>query len=224
MGNRNSTKERVVEVRRRGGRLREIETSHGRKFLLLGEPKNERFLEVGFELDSREIEELEGSLAVSAGLAIAYRLLSVRDRTEQEIRNSLSDRGLSRSAVIDEVVRSLLQQGYLDDRKLAASYIRYVTAHKPSGPHLLRQKLWKMGVADEIIVAEIAAQLPPQRERELALEVARARLKHGMERKRAVRRINGLLSRRGFSSVIVNDICARILKRGLTGRHDERED
>lgn len=224
MGKRSSAKEYVVEVRRRGGKLRELETSQGRRFLILNEPTSKRFLEVGVELDRGDIEELEGPIAVSAGLALAYRLLAVRDRTESEIRQSLSKRGITSTKVGDRVVQALRRQGYLDDRRLAASYIRYVTTHRPSGPHLLRRKLGAMGVAEEIIKAEVGEALPPEREREIAIDLVRGRLRHGMDRKRAVRRIHGLLSRRGFSSGIVNDICACILRGEITGGHDERED
>lgn len=224
MGKRSSAKEYVVEVRRRGGRLRELATSRGRRFLVLNEPTSERFLEVGVELDRGDIEELEGPIAVSAGLALAYRLLSVRDRTEWEIRQSLSQRGITSTKAGDQVVQALRRQGYLDDRRLAASYIRYITTHRPSGPHLLKRKLGAMGVGEDIIKAEIGEAMTPQREKEIALDLARNRFQDGMDRKRAVRRIHGLLSRRGFSSGIVNDICACLLRGDITGSHDERED
>ncbi len=154
-------------------------------------------------------------------MALAYRLLAVRDRTERETRSALETEGIMTPEVVGGIVDTLRRQGYLDDRRLAQSAVRFAMRHKPSGPRLLRRKLRAAGVREEIVEEELREDLPPERERELALELARRKLKGARDRAQAVRRIHGLLSRRGFSERIVNDICAGILRGTVTGEHDE---
>jgi regulatory protein len=197
--------------------------SDGRTFLVLKDPLGERFLKTGAELTDEDVEQLAGPLARTAGMTLAYRLLGVRDRTEREIRGALEKEGIRTPEVVDDVVDTLRRQGYLDDRRLASSFVRFTLAHKPSGPHLLRRKLRAAGVRAEVIEEEIGEELPPEREREMALELARRKLKGAKDRQQAVRRIHGLLARRGFSERIVNDICAGILRGTITGEQDEED-
>ena len=93
--------------------------------------------------------------------------------------------------------------------------------HKPSGPHLLRRKLTRAGVGEEIIEEEIARAVPPEHEARAAEHLAMEKLRGGDDRKRNARRIHGFLSRRGFSSQVVNGICARILRGEMDGKDDE---
>jgi regulatory protein len=216
--------EQVVEVRRRAGKLRELRTSRGRKFIVLRDLQTEQLLEVGTELDGKKLEEIEGPLARTAGLALAYRLLSVRDRTEWEIRKSLADEGIARPEVVGDIVETLQRQGYVDDRRFASDFVGYMTAHRPSGPYLLKRKLRKVGVSEDIIEAEVGAVLTPEREREIALLLARKKLKGQAPNERAVRRIHGILTRRGFCSSVVDDICRRVLIGEIVGEGNERQD
>jgi len=145
----------------------------------------------------------------------------VRDRTEREIRSALAKEGITTPEVVDEIVGTLRRQGYLDDRRLASHFVQYTVKHKPSGPRLLRRKLREAGVSDEIIDAEIREAIPPEREREVAEELARKKLRGVKDREKAVRRIHGFLARRGFSESVVSAICSKILKGTFPGEDDD---
>ena len=216
--------ERVTEIRRRAGRLREIETSAGRRFLVLKGPAANRFLEAGIELSDSDLEELRGPLARSAGLARVYRLLAVRDRSESEIRDALLQEGIEEPDVVGGIIEDLAGHGFLNDRRLAAGYIRYMIEHRPSGAFLLRRKLRERGVDDLIIDTELEMVLPQEREHEIAVGLACGRFRADQGRERSARRMNGFLSRRGFGSGVVNEICAAIIRGEFTGERDERED
>lgn len=221
MARRNRNDEQVTEARRRGGRLWELATSRGRRFLVVKDSRTEPFLEVGAELGKEDLEWLETAGARSAGIAIACRLLSHRDRTVQEVRSALCDAGISSQAVIDEVVDSLKTRGYLDDRRFAAGYVRYMIEHRPSGPVFLRHRLGRVGVDEKTIDEIVRSEFPPGKERELALGLVRRRLRAGVDRRREARRINGFLARRGFGSDVAGEVCARILRGELSGEGDE---
>ncbi|UCF05987.1 MAG: RecX family transcriptional regulator [bacterium] len=221
MRNRNSVPDRVVEVRRRGGKLNELRTLKGRRFLVVKDSLTEPLLEVGAELDEGRLEKLEGSWARSAGIALSYRMLTRRDRTEWEIRNALAEAGIGSAGVIEDIVEDLKGQGYLDDQRLAREYVRFTVMHRPSGPHLVRHRLGRLGVARDTIERVLTEELTSDTEHELALRLARGKLGRGVDRKRSVRKINAFLLRRGFSSDLVNGICARILRGEITGEDDE---
>lgn len=212
----------VSEVRRRAGKLREIRTAGGRRFLVLSDTPADRFLETGRTLERDEVAELETELAIPAGMAYAYRLLAIRDRTERELRDSLASEGITRPPVVDEIIASLKRQGYLDDRRLASGYIRFTMEHRPSGPHLMRRKLRDAGVEESIIEEEMALALEGGYEVRAAERLAREKLRDGGDRKRDARRVHGFLVRRGFSSAIVNGICAGILRGEITGEDHEQ--
>lgn len=218
----NEMNDEVSEVRRRAGKLREIRTVGGRRFLVLKGTPADRFLDAGRPIGPDEIKKLETDLALPAGMAYAYRLLGIRDRTEQEIRASLDGEGIRVPTVVDEIITSLKRQGYLDDRRLASGYIRYTMEHRPSGPHLMRRKLKQAGVEESVIEDEIASALSAGYEARTAERLARDKLRGEGDRKRGARRVHGFLSRRGFSSSVVNDVCARIMRGEIPGEDHEQ--
>jgi regulatory protein len=211
----------VESVRRRWGKLYTIVTAGGSSFLVLKDPSTAHLLKAGAELDGETLAALAGPAARTAGLTLAYRLLAMRDRTEHEIRAALGTEGIRTPEVVGDIVETLRRQGYLDDRRLAAGFLRFAEKHRPGGPHLARRKLRKAGVSEEIIEAEIREALPPGRERELAEALARKKLRGAKSREQAVRRVHGFLARRGFSESVVSAICSKILKGTFPGEDDD---
>ena len=211
----------VESVRRRWGKLYTITTAGGSSFLVLKDPSTAQFLKAGAELDSEALETLGGPAARTAGLALAYRLLAGRDRTEHEIRAALGTEGIRTPEVVADIVETLRRQGYLDDRRLTTAFMQYAAKHRPGGPHLARRKLRKAGVSEEIIEEEIREALPPERERELAEALARKKRRGATDRIKAVRRVHGFLARRGFSESVVSAICSKILKGTFPGDHND---
>ena len=211
----------VESVRRRWGKLHVVTTSGGSIFLVLKDPSTARFLEAGAALDGEALEALNGPVARAAGIALAYRLLAVRDRTEREIRDALGREGIRTPEVVSDIVDTLRRQGYLDDRRLASHFVQYRVKHRPAGPHLLKRKLRAAGVSEGVVEEEIREALPPERERAIAEDLARAKMRGAKSREQAVRRIHGLLMRRGFSDRVVNAICSAILKGKFPGENDD---
>jgi regulatory protein len=202
----------IKEVRRREGKLREIITSGGRKFLILKDSVSPGFLKVGRKLDKGDVEQLAGPLARQAGLSRAVKFLEYRERTEWEIKRRLSRDGIEDETILDDIIATLKKQGYVDDRRMAKNYIGYLIEKKFSGPSLIRKKLRTIGIDDEIIGALIMENLPEDREREIAVRLATVKLDKKLERGRAVQRMERLLKRHGFSGSVINDICMKILR------------
>lgn len=217
MNRRSSENEYVVEIRRRAGSLREIRTSRERRFLVVNDPATKRFLEVGAALGEHDVMELTGRLARSAGLELAYRMLARRSRSEWEIRKALATEGIGDAGVVDEIVETLRRQGYIDDRRFAEGFVRYVMQHRPSGPYVLRKRLRDVGVSEDIIDLEVKNAFALATEKTVALKLAARRIDTTISRERAVRRMHGFLTRRGFSNGVVSDVCAMILRGEIAG-------
>ena len=108
--------------------------------------------------------------------------------------------------------RTLKSRGYCNDRKLVENYIDYVLRNRPSGPHAIKLKLSRLGIASRVIEEVISERIGEKLERKMASELALRKLGVASDRRKAVRRINDFLLRRGFSKYIVNDICSKILR------------
>ena len=86
----------------------------------------------------------------------------------------------------------------------------------------MRRRLKKAGVEESVVEEELASALSAGYETEAAEGLARNRLRGERDRKRDARRMHGFLSRRGFSSSVVNDICARIMRGEIPGEDHEQ--
>ena len=84
-----------------------------------------------------------------AARSAALRLLGYRGRSEAEVRRRLSPR--YDSQVIDRVIATLTQQGYLDDAAFARQWRSNRERRRPRGQKLLRQELLGKGVPEDTI-------------------------------------------------------------------------
>ncbi len=147
----------------------------------------------------------------------ALRLLTVRDRSVQEMKERL-ERNYTKEEVA-ETVDYLLEIGYLDDLRYARNHVDYRNRNRPTGNYLLRLELGKKGISDQIIDQVINA---PEIEYELALTVAEQRL-GSLERVDAlarVRRLYGLLQRRGFPVTTARSVVGELLDRDLENEYN----
>lgn len=79
----------------------------------------------------------------------AMRLLVRREHSRRELRNKLEMKGC-RATVIDYVLSSLEEEGYLSDARFAEMYVRG-RSERGYGPMRIRAELRERGVDDEVI-------------------------------------------------------------------------
>ena len=87
----------------------------------------------------------------------ALDLLSRRSHFERELARKLSQRGYDAEDVADTLDR-LRDQGFVDDRRTAAEFVRGRLARAPEGRRRLRAELARRGVAGEIITEVLEAE------------------------------------------------------------------
>jgi regulatory protein len=134
----------------------------------------------------------------------ALRLLSVRERSAMELRSRLRQKGFDRE-VITSVIDRLQESDLQDDGRFAARFAESAVAKGMAGRRI-QAELRARGVGKDL-AAEAAVEDPEEelaRARDLA--VRRAARMEGLPREAVVRRIHGLLARRGFDP----DTCSRV--------------
>ncbi|QLD12705.1 regulatory protein RecX [Microbacterium oleivorans] len=120
------------------------------------------------------------------------RSLSVR-----EARAVLGEGGID-EGTRDEIITAFLDNGYLDDSRLAEQLLDGALGRKAQGAQAISQTLARRGLERDVI--DIALASLPDDEDERALEFARGRARGmtGLDPDTALRRLHGQLARRGF--------------------------
>ena len=140
----------------------------------------------------------------------ALRLLTVRDRSVQELRDRLEQRCAQEDT--EEALEYVARMGYIDDLRVAENHVRYRNRQRPTGNYLLRIELRNKGIQDDYIDKVLN---PPDLEYMLALELGQQRLPglERLEKNVAVRRLHGLLERRGFPGSLARRVVSELLDR-----------
>jgi regulatory protein len=143
---------------------------------------------------------------VSQARVAALRLLTRREYTAAELRTKLLDREYTEPDVADAIA-GLTRDGFVDDRRVAASFVRVASTVKGRGRHRIERELEHRGV-DKATIREVLSALPAADEtasirRFLARKNLPARLSAAEHR-----RLFGQLMRRGFSA----DLIAKAIK------------
>ena len=168
-------------------------------------------LQVGEEISEELIEKLLAEEDLQQAKDAAFNLLSYRQRSRQELKNRLADKGFS-PGIIRQVINVLDQLDYIDDREFAVSWIRDRIS-RGFGPYRVRQQLREKGIAEQIIEEQLEAEYDFELEYELAEELARK--KKGRYRNKsdweARNKLKQVLKRKGFSFSVIEVVLEDVL-------------
>ena len=155
----------------------------------------------------------------------ALRFLAHRARSESEVRQRLSRR--HGSQVIDQVITTLRQQGYLDDASFARQWRDQREKRRPRGQRALRQELLRLGVSTEV-VKEALEDFDDADNAYRAGQTLASRLTES-DYTQFRQRLWSHLQRRGFDSAVIGDTVRRLwreladpLNRSIDGGQDEK--
>lgn len=91
---------------------------------------------------------------IQKALTLSYFFLKFRARTEKEIERYLEKKFLRfhfDKATIQETIKQLKEQGYVDDEKFVAMYVKDRTLLKPRSTFLLQRELAHLGISKDLI-------------------------------------------------------------------------
>ena len=138
---------------------------------------------------------------MSRARTAALRLLTRRDYTAHELREKLLAKELPEPDVTS-ALDDLAGDGFVNDRRVAESFVRVATTLKGRGRHRIERELEHRGI-DRSIIHEVLAALPAAEER--------ASIRRFLDRKHLRfplgtaehRRLFAQLARRGFPSDLI---------------------
>jgi regulatory protein len=201
--------DRIIELKPRPRDRVTVTLSGGRFFTVPAE--RAAALSTGAELSDEEIARLEQIDQYFRGTEKAMRLLSLRSRTKYELKTAL-DRLALAPPVRDGVIAELEERGLIDDRRFALEYVRVKSDVRAMGPHRLRHELRKLGVAGTTIEEVLGSEFDAERQESMARALV-ARKVSGPVDEKVVRRIAGMLRRKGYDYEVVNRISYELLQR-----------
>jgi regulatory protein len=137
-------------------------------------------------------------------LALAYRYLNRRDRTEGEVRRHLAGKGVEADAVQD-AIRSLREQGYVDDARYARLFAEDKRALEGWGTERIRGTLALRGIDRDLIDDAVQADGGVGAEMERALEILRRRFPSPPRERRDRDRALAVLLRKGYDADLALD-------------------
>ncbi len=147
--------------------------------------------------------------------ALCLRLLTARARTRAELAGQLTKRGYP-DDVSSRVLDRLTQVGLVDDADFAEQWVRSRRVNAGKGKRALAAELHAKGVPSEVITAALA-DIDAGAERERAERLVRDKLRReplneGDDAK-VMRRLVGMLARRGYGQTMAVDVVSSELAR-----------
>jgi regulatory protein len=162
------------------------------------------------EEKNKEIE------AADAAKQVLLRRLSHAPRTRKELAKDLKDKDIS-----DEVANVALDRfeevGLINDQALASNYVSSQHERKGLGKNALRQQLRAKGISDDMAL-EAISQISDDQEFQAAFALACKKIR-SLQRddaKTQLRKIVGVLTRKGYSS----NLAFRVAKEVITDLPD----
>lgn len=151
--------------------------------------------------------------ALDAGL----NFLSYRQRTREEVRRKLSERGFSID-VVEATLERLQSVGLIDDAAFVGAYVRDRIAHRPMGVRRMVQDLYRKGVPRDVALPLIEEVMEEEGtdERELAIRIVRRKRRTLSNRAGDPdllrRRVREHLLRRGFGRRLASEVVDELLE------------
>lgn len=202
--------ERIVELKTRP-RERVTVTLSGGRFFTVPEAQAAD-LSAGLELADDEIVRLERMDQYFRGREKTMRAIALRPRTRREVKAMLDGMEIHAS-VRDGIVGELEELGLVDDERLAREFVQARAEVRSMGPHRLRHDLRKRGVRRDIVDAVIGEEIDASAQEAMARALVQRKTAGAPLDERAVRRMAGMLRRKGYDYEIVNRICYELLQR-----------
>lgn len=200
----------IAELRPRPRERVVVILTGGRSFTVPGE--RAQALSIGLELTDEDIGQLDQIDQYFRGRDKAHRLIALRDRTRAQVKTALIGLGIE-AQICDGIIGELEEQRLIDDVRYAREFVRTRSEVRLMGPHRLRRDLARLGVARSIVDEAIAQEIDGDTQEAQARSLVERKLANSIVDEKAVRRMAGLLRRKGYDYEIVNRIAYELLSR-----------
>lgn len=183
-------------------------------------PKRRRAEEQGGSSGSSRAErELPPQDPAERARAICLRLLTGMPRTRRQLAEALAKRDIPED-VAEEVLSRFVDVGLIDDAAFAGAWVESRHHGRGLARRALARELRTKGV-DSTLVDEAVGRLDPEQEETTARDLVARKLRttRGMERDKRLRRLVGMLARKGYSQ----GMALRVVKQALEEEGEDTE-
>ncbi|MFI1742124.1 recombination regulator RecX [Streptomyces sioyaensis] len=151
--------------------------------------------------------------------AICLRLLTGSPRTRKQLGDALRQRGIPEEAA-EEVLSRFEDVGLIDDAAFADAWVDSRHHGRGLARRALARELRTKGV-DSTLIEEAVGRLDPAQEESTARELVDRKLRatRGLEREKRLRRLAGMLARRGYGE----GLALRVVKQALEEEGEDPE-
>lgn len=152
-------------------------------------------------------------------LALLYRYLTIRNRSEKEVRDYLIKKQ-AEPQVIETLIALLYEQKFLNDETFARMWIKSRASFKPRGKRMLFMELKQKGIAKELIekvLDEENEEIPDELTQAKSLIKKRVDKLKDAPRQEVYNKVGAFLARRGFSW----DIIKKAIDESMKNKADE---
>jgi len=164
-------------------------------------------LQIGRELTEDEVSRLMQADLARRCYDAALRLISLRPRSEKEIRDRLTRRGFA-PADVESTVNRLKESNLINDEEFARFWIENRETFKPRSRRLLKQELRSKGL-DTALISGMTGELD-EGEAAYRAGLAKARSLRHTDYSVFRQKLGGYLQRRGFSYNLINSVVRRL--------------
>ncbi len=142
------------------------------------------------------------------------RLLRYRPRSVAETRERLRSLGFT-DQEIDKTISTAEAADLLNDEAFARLWVEDRLLHHPLSRRAIQQELAEKKIDRETVNAALERLYPAEKEKELALELAQARIAKyaNLDTHRAMQRTVSFLTRRGFNPRLAGQVVHVVIER-----------
>ncbi|MET7761302.1 recombination regulator RecX [Streptomyces sp. NPDC005393] len=151
--------------------------------------------------------------------AICLRLLTGTPRTRKQLADALRTRGIPDDAA-QEVLSRFEDVGLIDDAAFAGAWVESRHHSRGLARRALARELRTKGV-DSALIDDAVGQLDADQEERTASELVERKLRatRGLDREKRLRRLAGMLARKGYSE----GLALRVVRRALEEEGEDPE-
>ncbi|MFI9029333.1 recombination regulator RecX [Streptomyces sp. NPDC053560] len=130
--------------------------------------------------------------------AVCLRLLTGNPRTKKQLADALQKRGIPDEAA-EEVLSRFEEAGLINDAAFAGAWVESRHHSRGLARRALARELRTKGV-ESTLIDEAVGQLDPEQEEQTARELVDRKLRstRGLDREKRLRRLAGMLARKGY--------------------------
>ncbi|MGI8419170.1 MAG: regulatory protein RecX [Candidatus Levyibacteriota bacterium] len=150
---------------------------------------------------------------ISEYLKNCYRYLTIRNRSEKEIRDYLAKKK-AEPEIIETIVLRLKKQKFLNDETFARSWVLQRARLRPRGKRLLQIELRQKGIADDLIeqvLNEAHEEISDELTQAKSLIERRVQRLHDQPRQEIYNKVGAFLARRGYGWEVIKKAIDEVL-------------